>query len=543
MATINDVSKGEGSQRNSLRCEEAIQLGDELTRGLPSLPLVAKATERCTLGIGLRIEASFGSPSPVNACPDSMRTSPTRRRTRLWLVWLIVAFGALNAFSPLLDAFRSDKSAPAAESLTNYYDILVAGLREDGDISHYFAYTEATLGRPYVADFVRPPEQAGRSGPLDIFSMTTPTRPLIPWRDFVVEYPPGMMIPALAPALLTSDKNTYFWLFTVEMEIALTLAVWLCVRTADDLGPGSGSDALFQAILLTLALGVVAVRRYDPCVALAIAAAVHALARGRPGLSGAALGAAIVLKGAPILLAPIFAIYALSRGDSHGLARGVAGCAAILAPSGLVYALIAGPHAWDAFAYHGARPLQIQTIYGGLLILGQSLDPWPLSTIFSYGSLNASSPVEPALRLISTAPVIAGVLGSWLYAWRSVGKARDDADRLLAVTAASLACLIAFITLGKVFSPQYCVWLTPLAALSAPFSSKPARGLLLAGFVLVQVEYTLLYRIIYARLIPQTGVLILLRTACLWRFASATPNGGLGQQSARPTGAPEQEVA
>jgi hypothetical protein len=46
---------------------------------------------------------------------------------------------------------------------------------------------------------------------------------------------------------------------------------------------------------------------HDPCVALAIAAAIHALARGKPALSCAALGFAPVLKGVPILLAPIFA--------------------------------------------------------------------------------------------------------------------------------------------------------------------------------------------------------------------------------------------
>lgn len=468
-----------------------------------------------------------------------MRTLPSRSRTRLWLIWLIAVFGATNVFSPLLDEFRSDKSVPAGESLTNYYDIIVEGLRDDGDISHYFAYAQATLGRPYVSDLVRPPREAGRAGLPDLNSTATPMRPLVPWRDFVVEYPPGMMIPALAPAFITSDKTAYFWLFTVEMEIALTLAVWLCVRTADDLRPSAGADALFQAIALTLALGVVGVRRYDPCVALAIAGAVHALARGRPGVGGAALGVAIVLKGVPILLAPIFAIYALARGDGRGLARGVAGCVLILAATGLAYALIAGPHMWDAFSYHGSRPLQIQTVYSGLLILGRTLDPGLVDTTFSYGSLNVVSPAEPTLRAISTALLIVGLLGSWLYAWRSIRKARDDADRLLALVSASLACLIAYITLGKVFSPQYCVWLIPLAALSAPFSSRAIRGILLLGFVLVQVEYTFLYRIIYAKLIPQTGILIVLRTLCLWRFAAATPNAASDQQTARLTAAPE----
>ena len=184
-----------------------------------------------------------------------------------------------------------------------------------------------------------------------------------------------MMIPGLAPALVTSDGGAYFRLFNLEMEIALTFAAWLAVRTADRLRPGAGTEALAYAILLTLALGSIAVRRYDPWVALAIAATVHEIARGRPALAGASLGIAVALKGVPILLAPIFASYALARGDASALARGVAGCSLTFGLSALVYAAIAGPHIWDALAYHAARPLEIQTVYSGFLILGAQLRP------------------------------------------------------------------------------------------------------------------------------------------------------------------------
>ena len=66
------------------------------------------------------------------------------------------------------------------------------------------------------------------------------------------------------------------------MEAALTLAVWLAVADRGPARPGAGEGALAHATLLTLALGVIAVRRYDPTVALAIAAAVRALVARRP---------------------------------------------------------------------------------------------------------------------------------------------------------------------------------------------------------------------------------------------------------------------
>jgi uncharacterized membrane protein len=214
---------------------------------------------------------------------------------------------------------------------------------------------------------------------------------------------------------------------------------------------------------------------------LAIAAAVHALAARRPATSGAALALAIALKGMPLILAPIFALYAIARRDWQGLARGLGAGALTLALAALVYAAVAGPHVFDAFAYQAARPLQIETVYSGLLILARAFVPGLLSETYTYGSINIVSPAEPALRTLSTALMIAGLLATWIVARRRLAAASDDRERLLAVVFASLAALVAYITLGRVFSPQYCVWLIPLAAMAAGFLKEAARRTLVVG--------------------------------------------------------------
>ena len=505
---------------------------------------------------------------------------PIQRRTRLWLVWLLVVFGALNVFGSALEAWRRPGDAgptdwKALRQRQTPFERVMTTLRDDGDVERYFAYAEATFGRPYPADFVRAAGKAGPEGPPDPSRIATPDRPLVPWRDFAVEYPPGMMAAALLPALLTHDEETYVRLFALDMEAALTLAVWLAVRTAKRMRPGAGEAALAHAILLTLSLGVIAVRRYDPSVALAIAAAISALAARRPAASGAALGLAVALKGVPILLAPIFVMVALrlnekgsrpmtltrrpsaaalslgetgaaapsipspsgrrcreapDEGVRHPLARWLAGFAAAVSLAGLAYVLIAGPHALDAFAYHGSRPIQIETIYSGLLILARSFDPSFMSEAFAYGSMNAVSPAEPALRALSSLLLLAGIAASWAFAWARLRDARDEGQRLLAVLQASLVCLLAVITLGKVFSPQYGVWLVPLAAAAAPFASAEARRLLPFALLLVQAEYPFLYGFLYSTLTPAAGALIALRTVWLWRYARAVVAGSPSTQ-------------
>ncbi len=538
-----------------------------------------------------------------------MRFLAVPRRTLLWLLWLTVVFGAMNVFGPSLGAWRRPADPPGVEwkelsERQTPLQRLMTRLRDDDDVDRYFAYAEATLGRPYAAGAIRPAgDTVGGSDARGPGGVETPARPLVPWRDFAVEYPPGMLAAALLPALATSDPDAYFRLFALAMEAALTLAVWLAVRTADRLEAGAGDGALAHATLVTLALGVIAVRRYDPTVALAIAAAVHALAARRPALSGAALGAAVALKGVPILLAPILAMYAwrletrgrlpfpsllgksLPPGEDPGVARSAGwgaarlcaverlartfsqtcgvgvllslphpspsatpsplrgegggrggaswsdkgrplvrfllGLAGALVPAGLVYAAVADPRALDAFAYHGQRPIQAETIYSALLILARPLDPAIMGRHFGFGSLNVLSPAEPALRTLSMVLLLAGVLSSWAFAWTRLRAARDERARVLAVVRASLACLVAFITLGKVFSPQYCVWLVPLAAVAAPFVTATARRLLAFAFLMVQAEYPFLYGFLYSTLVPATAALIALRTVWLWLYVRA----------------------
>ena len=192
-----------------------------------------------------------------------------------------------------------------------------------------------------------------------------------------------------------------------------------------------------------------------------------------------------------------------------------------LGPIAIAYAAVAGPHAFDAFAYHGSRPLQIQSVYSGLLMLVQPFRPALVGLAFDYGSLNLASPVEPVLRAISSALLVAGLATAWLMGWRGVTRARHEDERLLAVVVASFACLVAYITLGRIFSPQYCVWLIPLAATAAAFVTAPARRLLPVSFLMIQAEYPFLFSLLYSWPTPITGGFILLRTVWLWRSAAA----------------------
>ena len=317
-------------------------------------------------------------------------------RPGLWLCWLVLAFGLMNVYGPRPDAISLPGSllaqpASALETILN--------LQRDGrDIERYFAYANALLGRPCAAKYVQLTDEA-KDGATSVAGDTLmPSRPLRPWRDFSVEYPPGMLIPITLPGLFTANFDTYFLLFSLEMEAVLTLAVALAARTAEALTPGGGRRALGLSIVLTAALGCVAVRRYDACVALAIAAVVYGMATRRPIVACVALAIGVALKGVPLLMAPALLFWFAARRDWRALAVGAASAVLCLGAVAVAYAAIAGPHALDLFRYHGDRPLQLETPYAGVLLILAPRFPDLFSVAYSYGSDNLASTVEPWLR-------------------------------------------------------------------------------------------------------------------------------------------------
>jgi hypothetical protein len=462
-------------------------------------------------------------------------------RGRLWFCWAALVFGLLNIYGPPIESFRIEGDPPTVSTDTlsqrmSFLDKLLIDLRDDSSSRFYYSIAQATLGRAYQPRYVHPYNVTGDAGQDSRFAdslvagderaiRTLP--PLRPWRDFLLEYPPGMLAPILLPSLFTSDRNAYLIIFSLEMEFFLTLAVYCSVRTADLLGV-DGTRALSQSIFLTAALGVIAVRRYDPCVAFAISGAIYALVARRPGLSGAALALGVALKGVPLVLAPVFAMWFCARRDGSGLRRAAASFAASMGVVTIGYLAFAWPHVFDAFAYHANRPIQMESIYSAFLMLVRTVSPNVMSIELSYGSYNIISAYEPLLRNVANIVVVSGIVAAYAWAYRRISTAGDDRERLIYVIFAACACLVAVISLGKVSNSQYLVWLIPIGALGGALSAGDGRWRLVIACASAQVVYPFLYTTIIAgRLIPIDGVIILARDFSLWRWLFKITNDPL----------------
>jgi hypothetical protein len=87
------------------------------------------------------------------------------------------------------------------------------------------------------------------------------------------------------------------------------------------------------------------------------------------------------------------------------------------------------------------------------------------------------------------------------------------------IVIASALALVAFIVAGKVFSPQYLIWLMPLVPLIPGRAGRNAIGVFLAALLLTQILFPYAYDTLTARQ-PFGIALLTARNALMLAFAA-----------------------
>jgi hypothetical protein len=461
------------------------------------------------------------------------------RRALPWALWLAVVLLFFNSCAGHTEARDTGPWLEAG----NYPISIGTGVRalralgtDDNDIQRYHAYANAMLGLPYQAYFVRPLEGWQREehpidpklDPVDPAAVppVVPARPLVPYRDFLVEYPPGFFPFAILPALVARGLDSYYFVFSAFMGVLLTGALLLLWDASKRLALARRESLVAFAWACALAVGPVIVRRYDAVVSLSLAALVWGCVTRRWWAAGFGLGLGVAAKGMPLLLAPlVLAYFVTEQRKLDALWTGlVAGAIGVLAAA--PFARSAGASMLDMFAYHGARPLQIESTGGALLVVGRFFAPTSAAVSNTYGSTNVIGTWDAPLKLLASVLPLAALLATYAFGWRDLRAAKDDASRARALVRWSCVALASFMVLGKVFSPQYLTWLLPLGLLASLLDEQPrSRRMLFTAFLLTQVIWPFCYCIhLASNLSPVFGALVLARNVLVgaWAWRTAT---------------------
>jgi hypothetical protein len=313
----------------------------------------------------------------------------------------------------------------------------------------------------------------------------------VPYRDFALEYPPAALPAFVVPSLLRrheGDLRPYRSVFEAEMLLcgALALTCMLSILLTIEAGPVRLASALGLAALAPLLLGSVVLSRYDLLPTALTVGALAALIAGRHRLGSGVLGLAFAAKLFPAALLPLALAWAWRRRGR----REAAVCLGLFAAVALVCFLpflIVAPHGvFDAITRQTDRPLQIEALGAGLLLVGHAAAGLGITMDSSNGSQNLAGQLPDALATIQTVLQLTALAAIWV--WFARGPA--DRDQLIRAWAAAVC---AFVALGKVLSPQFLIWLIPLVPLVRGRRGLAAGGLLAVALVLTQLWFPYRY--------------------------------------------------
>jgi hypothetical protein len=301
------------------------------------------------------------------------------------------------------------------------------------------------------------------------------TTPHTAFHSLPTEYPPLTLLAFSIPLLLPLEY--YQFAFTLLMSLISVFIYWILQRY------GPHSSALVYALYLFLGALGLAQLRFDLLPAFCMLLCVIAAERKYWTGAYVSLAFGVLLKIYPILFLPALflaeqqarghiarieadtvevgpasALHQLWQQLRHifrwnwhncllflGIVIGITSIFALFDLNGAVVSQL---------SYFAQRPIQIESTSSTLIWLAQFLGiPW-LGVYYDFGSVNVVSDIS---ALISPAGTFFLILGFLYILWLQLQGKID-------ITQAAIALLLLFIATGKVFSPQYLIWLIPLLA-------------------------------------------------------------------------------
>jgi hypothetical protein len=167
------------------------------------------------------------------------------------------------------------------------------------------------------------------------------------------------------------------------------------------------------------------------------------------------------------------------------------------------------PHGvWHSVTTQTSRPLQIETLGAGVLLVAHAVGGLGITMRSGHGSQNLAGDGPDALAAIQTVLQAVALIATWI--WFARGPATRE--RLIRASAAAVCAFIAF---GKVLSPQFLIWLVPLVPLVRGGRGVAASALLGLALVLTQLWFPFHYWDLALHFAAYPSWLVLLRDLTL----------------------------
>lgn len=312
----------------------------------------------------------------------------------------------------------------------------------------------------------------------------------------LLEYPVPAVGLVAVPWLLTLGSNSLYPVVVIAGALLVDAAFTAFLTTRP--GPGSRDGVLLWLVAAPL-LGGLMLMRFDLVAGVLVAVALLVIGP-RPRLASTAVGIATAIKLWPVILLPSFVAAARRRRDV------VVPFVVLGVVVALASLLLAG---WDRLvsplAYQADRGLQVESLAAAPAMVGWLADPVRWDVGYSrFKAFEVTGPGVPALLMTTTLLSVA-LLGLLLMLWWRAFR-RHAPVTPEALLWLCLASVTGFLASAKVFSPQYLLWLLPLAAAGLTLvPSAPVRRWSV-GLLIVTAMSHVIYPVVYQGLVEHGGL-------------------------------------
>jgi Glycosyltransferase family 87 len=351
----------------------------------------------------------------------------------------------------------------------------------------------------------------------------------VPYRDVFLEYPP-LAAPAVAlPGLLGTGEEAFRASFAGWTLLLAAAVVVLTGALAARTG-GSRRRALLAAAAMPLLCGAMVRTHFDLAPVALLLASLLLLCAARPRLGLAVLGLGAMTKGFPLLAAPPALAWLAASGERRAAVEGAACLAAVILVIAGAAVAVSPSGAAEAVSFQIDRPVQIESSPASVLFALDGLGAGETVGVSSHRSDGLEHEADGWVTALFLAVLLGVVTACSAYA-------RGGPRQMVL---AGLTAVAAYVALGKVLSPQYLIWLVPLAALAFAWRLHAAAAAVAAAAVLTQIEFPANYLGVVSRE-PGALALVALRNTSL--LAAVTLLAAAAARSPSPARLPRPRPA
>ena len=306
----------------------------------------------------------------------------------------------------------------------------------------------------------------------------------MPYSDFDAEYPPLSLLLLLIPRLLSFNELSYQIVFGVMAYLSLIAATYFVYRIAEMYTnrPSRYTDVflIFCVLFVDFILD-----RYDVFPMVLSLGAVYFFLTNRRPAAWVLLAMGTMIKLYPALLAPVFLIHLLYRREYTEAAKGVGICLVIGILCMLPFVIADPDTALMFITYHADRGMQVESVVSSFIMFLSLFGLTDITYYFGSGSDNIAGALPDACADVMLPLMALALIAAYaVYAYTLKRyRERGETDVMPPLIMTCFAVIFIFMTVNKVLSSQYFIWIIPFVVFMMMFIPSGVKTQIMTLFI------------------------------------------------------------